>query len=82
MFIELRRRNCETYYHKEKHECDFIIREYNTVTGAIQVTASLKENREREYDGLMEALNRYDLDEGLILTEDEEVAVGMRVVKL
>lgn len=72
VFIELRRRNCETYYHKEKHECDFIIREYNTVTGAIQVTASLKENREREYDGLMEALNRYDLDEGLILTEDEE----------
>ncbi|MBE0524301.1 MAG: ATP-binding protein [Methanosarcinales archaeon] len=72
VFIELRRRNCETYYHKEKYECDFIIREYNTVTGAIQVTASLKENREREYDGLMEALNRYDLDEGLILTEDEE----------
>ncbi len=36
------------------------------------MTASLKDNREREYDGLLEALTRYDLDEGLILTEDEE----------
>ena len=72
VFIELKRRNKDIYYHREKNECDFIIREYDTITDAIQVTATLKGTRKREYEGLLEALNTYNLDEGLILTEDEE----------
>ena len=72
VFIELKRRNKDIYYHREKNECDFIIREYDTITGAIQVTATLEGTKEREYEGLLEALNTYNLDEGLILTEDEE----------
>ncbi len=72
VFIELKKRNLDIYYHRDRHECDFIVRENSEITGAIQVTASLKYNREREYGGLLEALTRYDLDEGLILTEDEE----------
>ena len=72
VFIELKRRNQDIYYHRDNHECDFIIREHNVITGAIQVTATLKGTRKREYEGLLEALNTYNLDEGLILTEDEE----------
>ncbi len=72
VFIELKRRNKDIYYHRVNHECDFIIREHNVITGAIQVTATLEGTKEREYEGLLEALNTYNLDEGLILTEDEE----------
>ena len=39
---------------------------------AIQVTMNLNGNREREYNGLLEALEAYGLDRGLILTEGEE----------
>ena len=41
-------------------------------TSAIPVTVSLNGNKDREYKGLYEALTRYGLDEGLILTVDKE----------
>ena len=72
VFIELKRRNNNIYYHKDKYECDFIITENKTVLTAIQVTLNLKNNKEREYRGLLEALDKYKLDTGLILTENEE----------
>ena len=72
VFIELKRNNWDIYYHKDRHECDFLVFENNRITNAIQVTASLNGNSDREYKGLYEALTRYDLDEGLVLTADEE----------
>jgi len=72
VFIELKRRFRDIYYHKDRYECDFIVLEINRITGAIQVTASLKRNKSREYEGLLEALTKYNLDEGLILTDDED----------
>jgi len=72
VFIELKRNNRDIYYHKDRHECDFLVFENNRITNAIQVTASLNGNSDREYKGLHEALTRYGLDEGLVLTADEE----------
>ena len=72
VFIELKRRYQDIYYHKKKQECDFIILENGSVTCAIQVTADLKNNKTREFGGLLEALTMYNLDRGLILTDDEE----------
>ena len=72
VFIELKRNNWDIYYHKDRYECDFLVYENNRVTNAIQVTASLNGNSDREYKGLHEALTRYGLDEGLVLTADEE----------
>jgi predicted AAA+ superfamily ATPase len=72
VFIELKRRYQDIYYHKGKQECDFIVLENGSVICAIQVTAGLKHNKTREFGGLLEALTMYDLDEGLILTDDEE----------
>ncbi len=72
VFIELKRRNNEVYYHKDKHECDFIITENRNILTAIQVTLNLKNNKEREYNGLLEALDAYKLNTGLILTENED----------
>ena len=72
VFIQLKRQNKEIYFHKEKHECDFLIKEGIKIIQAIQVTHNLVENRKREIDGLLEALNKYKLKEGLILTTDQE----------
>jgi len=73
VFIELKRRGSELYYHKDKKECDFLVRDGTEITDAIQVTTNLKkDNEEREVGGLIEACEKYSLEEGLILTMDEE----------
>jgi len=73
-FLELKRRNVGMiYYHQGKHECDFVIREGNAITQAIQVTQSLEDasTKEREYAGLLDAMRIYGLSSGLILTENQ-----------
>ncbi len=74
VFLELKRKGYEIYYYKEKYECDFIIKEKEKITQVIQVSKSLKDKKtkEREVRGLLEAMKKYNLNEGLILTEDEE----------
>lgn len=74
VFIELKRRGKEIYYHKRKKECDFVIKEGLDIIEAIQVTKSLDDidTRNREVFGLLDAMQTYNLKEGLILTEDEE----------
>jgi hypothetical protein len=72
VFLHLKRQNKEIYFHKEKHECDFVIKEGIQITEAIQVTHDLTENRNREIDGILEVLNKYKLKEGLILTSDQD----------
>ena len=47
------------------------------ISEAIQVTTDLEGNKEREFEGLMEALELYDLDQGLILTQDQEGSMEM-----
>ncbi len=74
VFIELKRRGEEIYYHAQKHECDFLIKEKNRIKEAIQVSWSIHNpaTREREIAGLIEALTHHSLKGGLILTDDEE----------
>ena len=72
VFLELKRRNLKIYYHRGRQECDFIDTENERSVEAIQITMALTGNREREYNGLLEALEAYGLDRGLILTEGEE----------
>jgi uncharacterized protein len=73
VFLDLRRSGKEIFYFKGKSECDFVVREKTKVTQAIQVCYDLNEdNKEREIDGLMEALETLGLSEGLILTFNQE----------
>lgn len=74
VFIELLRRGYSCFYHKEKKECDFIIKIGNNIEQAIQVSLSIEreETKTREINGLKEAMNLYGLKKGLILTENEE----------
>ena len=73
VFLELKRHTKSVYYHHGKVECDFVIREKNRITQAIQVCWSLDDDntRQREINGLLEAMTAYQLKNGLILTEDE-----------
>ena len=79
VFLHLRMRMKEIYFHKDKKECDFVVREGNRIVQAIQVTTSLSnpEVKKREIEGLMEAMRTYDLQEGIILTENEQDTIEM-----
>ncbi len=73
VFIELKRQGKEIYYHREKKECDFIIKQGLKIIEAVQVCKELnQENKERELAGLLEALITYNLKKGMILTMDQE----------
>ena len=73
VFLELRRVGKEVFYFKRDKECDFLVKEKNAITKAIQVCYEINEdNKKREIDGLVEALEKFDLPEGLILTHDQE----------
>ena len=84
VFLHLRMKMREIYFHKEQKECDFVLREGNRIVQAIQVTTSLSnaEVKKREIDGLIEAMRAYDLQEGIILTENDSDTIeidGFRI---
>jgi len=73
VFNVLRRKYKEVFYFRNKKECDFIIREEGTITNAIQVCSNLtSDNKSREIEGLLEAMEFFNLKEGHLLTLDEE----------
>lgn len=74
VYIELRRRGGEIYFHKEKNECDFLVRKNGQVTDAVQVCWELHDHntRERELQGLQEAMLAHGLTSGTILTNSQE----------
>jgi len=81
--IELFRRGIETYYFKNKNECDFIIKQGHSPTHAIQVCWELtNRNEKREIAGLMDACSALDLTSGIILTyvqEEEREKDGLKI---
>lgn len=74
VFIELKRRAHDVYYYKGSKECDFIIRNGVHTTQVIQVCLELDDpdTKKREISGLIEAMDKFSLSEGLIITENEE----------
>jgi predicted AAA+ superfamily ATPase len=84
VFLALRRKHKDIFYYQEKTECDFIIKEHEKITTAIQVCHDLNDGtRDREISGLIAALEEFDLDEGLILTysqEDEFLIEGKKII--
>jgi len=73
IFIELKRRKKEIYYFTNRGECDFVIKDGNKIVQAVQVCFDLnKGNRDREVNGLLEAINQFKLKEGMIITLDQE----------
>lgn len=77
VFIELKRRGYDLFYHSDKRECDFIVRQKARITQAYQVTVSVSDakTRKREISGLQEAMSAYSLSEGYIITIDEKETI-------
>lgn len=70
VLIELRRREHQAYFYRNGAECDFIVTEGTNVE-AIQVCSTLTEhNEKREREGLANAMKRFKLERGTILTND------------
>ncbi len=85
IFLELKRRNKEIYYHTGKGECDFLIKEGTKISEAIQVCYTIDEsNKEREINGLVESMKRFKLKEGTIITheQEEEIKIEGRTIKV
>lgn len=78
MYVELKRRGYDLFYHSDKKECDFIVRQGAKVTQAFQVTMSMSDpkTRSREIEGLCEAMEAYNLKDGFIITIDEDGTVA------
>lgn len=74
IFWELRRRFSEIYYYNENNkECDFVVCQKSTPIQLIQVCWQLNaENLMRERDGLLDAMNFFGFEQGLIVTLDQE----------
>lgn len=64
---------------EERYESDVIVKKGNSVSEAIQVTYSLKDEKtkKREIRGLVEACKEFGLKSGIIITPDilEELVV-------
>ncbi|MBU0489516.1 MAG: ATP-binding protein [Bacteroidetes bacterium] len=86
VFLQLRREGKSVFYHRGKHECDFIIQDKGKINLAVQVSQSLDSNstRDREMRGLLEAMDTYNLNESLILTHDEEdtIKIGDKTINV
>ena len=87
VFLELRRRRFEIFYHFNRFECDFVIREGTTIVQAIQVCHSFDtdETKKREVRGLLDAMDNYNLAEGLMLLhdiQDQTVEENGKVIRI
>ena len=84
VFIELKRRGHDVFYHAGSKECDFVVRTGCRVSQAFQVTISMADpkTRQREFEGLLEAMRAYGLSEGFIITmeEKEEASIDGKAI--
>lgn len=73
VFLELRRRYRHIYYHAAKYECDFIASQTGQPDFAFQVCQEIhSDNIDRELNGLIEAMDEYNIKKAMIITSNQE----------
>ena len=74
VYLELLRKGYELYYYSENgHECDFVACKNNAPEMLLQVCERLNhENEKREVAGLLEAMNNLHVEQGVVVTLDQE----------
>ncbi len=84
VFLHLLRSGKDVYYHLDKKECDFVVKDGLKVSSAIQVCLDISnpETRKREIEGLLSAMAKYKLKEGLILTMEHEETVKAKNITI
>ncbi len=71
--LELKRKEREVFFFQEKYECDFVVKEGIKINQTIQVCWEInEENEKREIKGLVEAMDFFKINDGLLLTYDQE----------
>jgi len=83
VFLGLRRRFKDIFYFRGKKECDFVVKQKERIVKAIQVCFDFnEETKNREIDGLISAMEEFNLDEGLILTynQEDEFSIGRKKI--
>jgi predicted AAA+ superfamily ATPase len=69
IFIFLRQQNYDLYYYREDKECDFVVFENKKCKLLMQVCWEMNgDNKMREIDGLLNAMQFFKKDEGMIIT--------------
>lgn len=85
VYQQLRRKNQELYYFKGKNEYDFVFRSNNQSIELIQVCYELTiDTKDLEINGLLEAMDFFELKEGIIVTFDQqdEFQLNDKVIKV
>jgi len=73
VYLHLRRNYKELYYYKDKGECDFVAFVKGKAQKAVQVCYQSDDlNFDREYNGLVEAMEALRLKEGVIVTFNQK----------
>jgi predicted AAA+ superfamily ATPase len=73
------------FYYRDKGECDFVVMEKNVIKEAIQVCLTVDdENVDRDYNGLLEAMQHLGLKEGSIVTlsQSDTFEKESRIIKM
>lgn len=83
VFIHLRRFFKSIFYFGQDKECDFIVRDVHSAYACFQVCHRLHEgNLERELSGLIEAMNFFKLNQGWIITQDQDDLINKNDLKV
>jgi predicted AAA+ superfamily ATPase len=85
VFLEIRKQSRQVFYFRKKGECDFITRSSNGTFSAIQVSWQVSsENEKREVEGLLEAMNYLNLNDGLIITfnQEDQISINGKTIRL
>ncbi|NLI25508.1 MAG: ATP-binding protein [Bacteroidales bacterium] len=85
IFLHLVRKGRTISYFRQKYECDFIVHQSNAPVLVLQVCSDLNpDNKDREINGLLEAMDFINHKEGIIVTldQEDEFSVGNRKIKV
>lgn len=72
VFLELIKSGRSVSYHKQNHECDFVLTDGNPEPVQVAYTLNDEDTRRRELKGLAEAAKYIGTNNGTIITFDEE----------
>lgn len=72
VYLNLRKKYQKLFYYRDRKECDFVVFDGAACKWLIQVTEELHpDNRDREVEGLVEAMDFFNMDEGYIITMNQ-----------
>lgn len=85
VFLYVRQKATKIYYFKDRGECDFVVFEKEKCNMIIQVCDHItSDNKDREINGLLEAMIFFNKQEGIIVTNNqkETIHVQGKIIKL